>query len=308
MNLRRLGGDRDLGRLRDFLRASDPMDYLLEDFSGWTQRGRLWVGEEGADWLAFGRLHDLGEGEGWVSGVRVLPSHRGLGLGGQLLDRLILDAHAIGISSLRAVIEDRNTASRRLFGRFGFHPAAELALRRGPAREDLPQLLRLAGPQERPDGPVGWLPALTQRVDLLPGSDGGRFGGWRPSLLDRWAAEGKLYVGRGIAVAVQMDWWRTPHTLWINPLQGTPDALLPALGHLTHALAHEEWQGFLPSTEELRSEYARLSALPHPSWGDRVHLYELGGVPRRGGSGGALDLPSLPAQASEVGRRAGGRE
>lgn len=252
----------------------DPTDYLLEDLEEWVRDGRCWVGEDRAGWLAFGRLHDLGEGEGWVSGLRVRPSRRGEGLGGQLLNRLILDARTAGLSSLRAVIEDGNVASRRLFRRFGFTAGGALTLRRGLAREGQTNRLRRANPGDRLDGPVGWLPRLTQRVDLLPGSEGGRFGAWRPSLVRRWAAEGKLYLGPGLAVAAQVDWWRSPRTLWVNPLRGGPAALLPALDLLARALGHEEWQGFLPSTDRLRAAYTVHGTVPHPSWGDRVQLYE----------------------------------
>ena len=107
------------------------------------------------------------------------------------------------------------------------------------------------------------------------GDDGGRFGRWRPALVERWAREGKLYVGKGMAVAVQPDWWRGPRTLWVNPLQGDLSALAPALGALTHALNHEEWQAFLPSGEDWRAQYDRVGLQRHESWGDRVHLFEL---------------------------------
>jgi N-acetylglutamate synthase-like GNAT family acetyltransferase len=274
MKLRRVDLNRDLNRLRDFLSATDPQDYLLEDFAEWTREGRLWVGEEQGEWVAFGRLHDLGDAEGWVSGMRVLPTRRRQGLGGRLLDRLLSDARTVRVTALRAVIEDGNVASRRLFDRFGFRPVAALTLRRGPARDSPANPFHRARPEDRLDGPVGWLPALSSRVDLLPGSDGGRFGTWRSSLLARWTEEGKLYLGPGLAVAVQVDWWKEPRTLWINPLQGDPALLLPALGPLTRMLGHEEWQAFLPSSEPLRAEYARCGTIPHPAWGDRVHLYE----------------------------------
>jgi len=274
MDLRLLDPVHDVNRLRDFLSEGDPADYLLEDLSEWIRDGRLWIGEEGGEWVAFGRLHDLGNGEGWVSGLRVRPARRGQGLGRGLLERMTSDARTIGVAALRAVIEDGNTPSRRLFHRFGYRSVADLTLRRGPAREGRTNRLRAARPGDQLEGPVGWLPALANLVDLLPGSDGGRFGVWRPSLLARWIGEGKLFVGPGLAVAVQVDWWKEPRTLWVNPLQGDPASVLSALGPLTQALGHEEWQAFLPSSDPLRSEYARCGSMPHPSWGDRVQLYE----------------------------------
>lgn len=264
----------DAIRLRDFLRLADPEDYLLEDLEEWAHEGRLWIGEEAGEWIAFGRLHDLGEGEGWISGVRVLPSRRGQGLGGALLREMLSDARSIGLTTVRAVIEDPNTPSRRLFERNGFRPVAAMALRRGAAGEGGAAALHRAGPQERPDGPVEWFPALVGRVDLLPGEDAGRFGRWRESLLGRWAREGKLWLASGLAVVVQVDWWRNPRTLWAHPLRGEPEALLPEIGQLARSLDQAEWQAFFPSTERLRTRLADLGALPHPSWGDRVQLYE----------------------------------
>lgn len=265
---------RELAPLRGFLSAADPADYLLTDLAEWSRQGRLWVGEEHDEWVAFGRLHDLGGGEGWVSGVRVAPARRREGIGARLLDRMLSDARASGLTALRAVIEDANLASRRLFHRSGFRPILPLVLRRGLASPGSGLSLHRARPQERLDGPVGWIPALADRVDLLPGTEGGRYGTWRRSLILQWAHEGKLYVGPGLAAAVQLDWWSDPRTLWVNPLQGEPAALFPALGQLAFALKHQEWQAFLPSTEVLRRTYESLGTLTHPAWGDRVHLYE----------------------------------
>jgi GNAT superfamily N-acetyltransferase len=274
MEFHRLEPTRELNHLRRFLSEAEPGDYLLEDLSEWIRDGRLWAGEDRGEWVAFGRLHDLGDAEGWVSGMRVLPARRGQGVGARLLDALLTDARAIGITALRAAIEEENIVSRRLFERLGFREVVPMTLRRGFAQAGPANLLRRARPDERLDGPVGWMPAFAHRVDVLPGTDGGRLGGWRPSLVPRWAQEGKLYLGPGLAAAVQVDWWKEPRTLWVNPLRGEPAPLFSALSELTKRLEHEEWQAFLPSTEELRAEYARCGTVPHPAWGDRIGLYE----------------------------------
>lgn len=273
MEFHRIDPRHELERLREFLAYSDPDDYLLEEIEEWVQNGRLWVGAEGDAWVAFGRLHDLGEGEGWVSGVRIARDRRGQGLGGQLLERILSDARSAGLTEVRAVIENENIASARLFGRHGFRALTEMTLRRGFPTASEP-VLRPAKPGEAIPGPVGWLPERTDRVDLMSGSDGGRFGRWRPSLVERWAEEGKLYLGPGLAVAVQTDWWKEPRTLWANPLVGAPAALIPALGALTRSLEHAEWQAFLLPGDEPRAEYERLGTLRHPFWGDRVELFE----------------------------------
>ena len=274
MEFHRVIPTRDLARLWGFLAREDPQDYLLEDLPEWIRDGRLWVGEGEGRWAAFGRLHDLGEGEGWVSGLRVVSAQRGRGVGGQLLEAILGDARVEGLTALRAVIEVGNTPSRRLFERFGFRPVAEMTLRRGLARDGTAPPLHHAEPGEPPDGPVGWCPGRTGRVDLLPGKDGGRFGRWRPSLLGRWVVEEKLYLGPGLAAGVQIDWWRKPRTLWVNPLWGDPADLFPALDRLTRTLGHDEWQAFLPLSDELQREYDALGTLRHPSWGEHVLLYE----------------------------------
>ena len=60
----------------------------------------------------------------------------------------------------------------------------------------------------------------------------------------------------------------------MNPLAGAADALVPALGRLTHDLGHAEWEAFLPSGDGPRAAYDRLGLLRHPYWGDRVRLFE----------------------------------
>ena len=274
MELYRIDPRIDLPRLREFLTTSDPDDYLLEGIEDWIGEDRLLVGREHGSWVAFGRLHDLGNSEGWVSGLRVAASRRGQGLGRRFLERILDEARGQSLTALRAVIEDRNTVSRRLFDRSGFRSVAELTLRRGLAQKGGTRPLRRGTTEDRLPGPIGWVPGATGRVDVLPGSDGGRFGRWRPSLVERFAREQKLYVGAGLAVAVQQDWWAHPRTLWVNPLVGETTTLVRALGALADSLHHEEWQAFLPSSDALRAEYDRCGTLLHPHWGEHVQLYE----------------------------------
>jgi GNAT superfamily N-acetyltransferase len=274
VKVRTIDPKNELARLRAFLIESDPHDYLLEIGEEWTREGRLLVGTEEGSWVAFGRLNDLGHGEGWVGALRVARAKRGMGLGGEFLNGLIADARSIGLTELRAVIEDENTASRRLFARVGFRPMFEMTLRCGKAESKGAAPLRPAHAGEGLDGPIGWIPARTGRVDLLPGSEGGRLGRWDPQLLLRWTREGKLYRGPGLAAGVLVDWQREPRTMWVNPLQGEPGSLFPAVARLAEQLGQEEWQAFLPSTEDLRRSYAGLGLNPNPLWGDRIHLYE----------------------------------
>jgi hypothetical protein len=187
---------------------------------------------------------------------------------------MLSDARSVGLTELRAVIEAENLASRQLFTRHRFVPIFEMTLRRATAVTGSAEPLRLAEPGYRLDGPIGWIPSLTGRVDLLPGAEGGRMGRWNPRIVDRWITEGKLYVGPGLAAAVQVDWLREPRTMWVNPLQGEPEILLPAIALLAKSLGQEEWQAYLPSTDHLRQVYTDLGLSAHAFWGDRIHLYE----------------------------------
>ncbi|HXY12025.1 MAG TPA: GNAT family N-acetyltransferase [Thermoplasmata archaeon] len=274
MELRRIDPNQDEDHVRAFLSASDPDDYLLEGLEEWIHEGRLWAGVVDEEWVAFGRLHDLGGGDGWLSGLRVLASRRREGFGSALLNGLLSDAEAMRLRTTRAVIEDENIASRGLFARQGFQETVELALRRGETRSGPGPFLRRAARGDRLDGPLDWIAGEAGLVDLLPGSDGGRFGRWRPSLVDAWIEEGMLYVGPGLAAVVQMDWWTEPRTLWVDPLRGGAARLFPAVSSLTRELDHDEWQAFLPSGERDRAEYDRLGLTRHSFWGDRVHLFE----------------------------------
>ena len=291
MELHRLDREHELERLREFLSESDPHDYLLEDIDEWTREGRLWVGVDDGSWVAFGRVHDLGSGQGWVSGLRVGRSRRRQGIGSQLLSGMLSDALSVGLTEVRAVIEDGNLASQRLFARHGFQPIFEMALRRAKAGTGGTERLRRARAGDRLDGPIEWVPSAAGRVDLLPGAEGGRFGRWDPRIVDRWVQEGKLFLGPGLAAAVQVDWLAEPRTMWVNPLQGEAGSLFPAVGLLAKTLGQEEWQAFLPSSDRLRDLYTKLGLSPHPFWGDRVHLYEQANAPASspGGQGPFVD-------------------
>ncbi len=275
----RVDPEHDLARLRSFLAESDPHDYLLDGIEAWIRRGGLWVGRERNEWVAFCRLEDLGDGQAWVGGVRVRAAQRGQGLGRRFLAAVIAAAEFEGVREFRAVIEEENLASRRLFRRAGFAPVLELTLRVGATDLPGPSLLAPAPAGARFPGPAEWVAGASGRLDLLPGSEGGRFGRWDAAVVERWAREGKLFVGPGLAAGVTPRWHNDPPVMWAVPLRGEPASLLPALGSLGRELGQSAWQAFLPSTEPLRREYRRLGLRPHDEWGDRVHLYERAATP-----------------------------
>jgi len=274
MQLRRFEPESDAGALRRFLVRGDPEDYLLADLDAWTRVGRGWVGVDGDEWVAFGRLEELGRLEGWISAMRVDPGRQRSGLGKQLLGGLLADAASLGLQSLRAVIEDRNEPSRRLFGALGFHESIPLSLRQGLAVGTGSPSLRAARSSEVPTEVPYWAQLNSGLIDLLPGDGGGRFGTWHRSLASGWASEGKLFAAEELAVAVRPDWGTDPRTLWVVPVSGAPERLFPALGGLCQTLGHEAWLGFLPGAEEFRHRLDRSGSAAYPAWGAHVHLFE----------------------------------
>ncbi len=278
MEVGRVDPEHDLTPLRSFLSESDPHDYLLDGIEEWIRREGLWVGREAGERVAFCRLEDLGDGQAWVGGVRVRATLRGRGLGRRFLAAVIAAAESEGVREFRAVIEDENLASRRLFQRAAFEPLLALTLRVGDTDLPGPSLLARAPAVARFRGPLEWVTGASGRIDLLSGAEGGRFGRWNPAVVERWAREGKLFVGPGLAAGVVTHWQDDPPVMWAVPLQGEPTSLLPALASLGRELGQSSWQAFLPSTEPLRQEYRRLGLRPHALWGDRVHLYERAGA------------------------------
>ncbi len=275
MQLRAFDPAREAETLRRFLIEEDPEDYLLEDFDAWAWAPGIVVATDGDRLVGLGRLTELSPPEGWISGLRVVRRRRGEGIGRALLQELLDRAGDRGPPVLRAIIEDKNRVSRRLFTRLGFRAVAALTLRHGIASAPEPGAAALAPISDATRLPaVEWVGARSGLVDLVPGRDVGRFGRWRPELYPRWAAEGKLYAGAELVVAVQLRWRRDPPTVWISPLVGAPERLIPALGRLAGDLGRTAWDGYLPGDEALRPLYDRLGARALPEWGDRVALYE----------------------------------
>ncbi len=261
--------------LRRFLIEEDPEDYLLEDFDAWARTPGIVVATDEDRLVGLGRLTQLSPQEGWISGLRVARRRRGEGLGRALLQELLDRASDVAPLVLRAIIEDKNRVSRRLFTSLGFRPVAALTLRHGIASAPEPGaavLVRIPDATRLP--PVEWVVTRHGLVDLLPDWDVGRFVRWRPEFYARWAAEGKLYAGAALVAAVQLRWRRNPPTIWISPLVGAPPRLIPALGHLAGDLGVTAWDGYLPGEETLRPLYDRLGARTLPEWGNRVALYE----------------------------------
>jgi GNAT superfamily N-acetyltransferase len=275
MEIRPLRNERERSALRAFLAEADAADYLLEEFDDWSREAAVYVGLHEGSIVALGRIHDLGEGDAWVSGVRVHPDLRRQGFGRKLVQELLDLAAARGCRTARAVTEDENAASRRLFGRLGFRPTAPLTLREGPARPpdaDDPAI-ELAVTDELPGRP-GWFPGEFGVCDVIPHDHAGFFGAWRSALLGRWVGERKLWIGSDLAIVVLRDWIASPSTIWAQPLAGSADSVLSAFSVVAHRLGAEAWQAFLPADGDRPARYDALGAAPHATWGCRAHLFE----------------------------------
>jgi ribosomal protein S18 acetylase RimI-like enzyme len=92
-----------------------------------TGPGASGVSPAGAAWV---RLLTRSGGDaayGWVDdatpelAIAVSPAHRGTGVGGLMLDRLLADARALGFPGVSLSVRVTNPA-RRLYERFGFRP------------------------------------------------------------------------------------------------------------------------------------------------------------------------------------------
>lgn len=66
--------------------------------------------------------------EGELANMAVTPAHRGRGLGGFLLSRVLDAAREHGLDTIFLEVRVSNEAAARLYGRFGF---AEVGVRRG---------------------------------------------------------------------------------------------------------------------------------------------------------------------------------
>jgi phosphinothricin acetyltransferase len=58
--------------------------------------------------------------------IYIAPAHQGKGYGSTLVNRMLEDAPRLGVRNFLAIYFDHNTASRKLFDRFGFQPVGHL--------------------------------------------------------------------------------------------------------------------------------------------------------------------------------------
>lgn len=98
---------------------STPWD--ARTFAGLLQRKpvELWVGELAGEVVAYTVLWCIGE-EGELANLAVAPEHRGKGVGGRLLDRVLEVARGRGVLSLYLEVRESNMGARALYRNRGF--------------------------------------------------------------------------------------------------------------------------------------------------------------------------------------------
>jgi RimJ/RimL family protein N-acetyltransferase len=76
----------------------------------------------------------------WVSAFGIVPSFRGRGLAGTLMERITDRARTAGAQDIRLEVLVGNLVARRVYGRSGFRPLRDLVtLERAPGASSLPQ-------------------------------------------------------------------------------------------------------------------------------------------------------------------------
>ncbi len=118
----------------------DDGDYIPDVWDSWLAdtAGALLVGVVDGQPVALSRVHMVASDEAWIEGVRVAPEARRRGIGRVLVSRSLVRARDLGALVARMFIGASNTASQRLFARFGFTKIAELAWYTGDALSDDP--------------------------------------------------------------------------------------------------------------------------------------------------------------------------
>lgn len=85
---------------------------------------RYFLAVEGEEAVGSIALKILGSGEGEIKTMHVLPEHRGRGIAGLLLERLMDEARSEGLTRLKLETgpDEAWAASRRVYERAGFRP------------------------------------------------------------------------------------------------------------------------------------------------------------------------------------------
>ena len=118
----------------------DDGDYIPDVWDSWLAdtTGVTLVGVSQGQPIALSRINMVTPDETWIEGLRVAPEARSQGVGRVMVSRSLVRARELGASVARMFTGATNTASQRLFSRFGFTRIAELAWYTGDALPDDP--------------------------------------------------------------------------------------------------------------------------------------------------------------------------
>ena len=107
-------------------KSTPNLRYLGAVFEHWVhdQVGELLVAELDGEMVGVGKLTQVPDDSAWLEALRVIPEAQGRGIGKRFYERFFEIAHAQQIPAMRMYTGVRNTVSKGLAERFGFHLAA----------------------------------------------------------------------------------------------------------------------------------------------------------------------------------------
>lgn len=92
------------------------------------------------------------EPRGWIAGMGVAPQWRGHGIGGRLLEQLLAQMRAIGLTCAQLEALEVNAPALALYRRMGFRATRKLLVYHGPLRLEAAPAIRRDGAQARVRG------------------------------------------------------------------------------------------------------------------------------------------------------------
>lgn len=272
-------GPTDLPALRSLLERSVPDDYILPMAGPWLKGGHALGAWRAGTLLAVLRLDDLGDGEGWIGGIRVAPGLRRQGLGRSLMDYTHGEAKRRGLTQLRMLIEEENAPSEALARSTGYSMTGKVSHLAGTltSTAHAPRAELLATEPTGDPRRMRWVeafgglfsPMVVERLRLV------RATGER---LRREARSGNLWGVQGSDTRFVLSppfsaTWTPSRVRSLSPLDGPLEEILDA----THALTAGEGviiDVFLP-VEERALQVAEARGLVRGAlWGATIGLYE----------------------------------
>lgn len=185
----RNGRAEDLETIRTFTVGTFEWgDYVSDEFLSWLEEpdSRAIVATTDGDHaVGVVRVRMLSSNEAWLSGVRVHPDHRRLGIASELNATGVEWARSRGAEVVRLAIEESNLAARGQVEKIGYRSVANFAL----GIRGFGQHGDKSNGRKRPPGP--------ERFDLAPSAEA------EPAYMV-WSTQGLVNVAHGLYAS---DWW-----------------------------------------------------------------------------------------------------